>query len=168
MQSKIIEALKNNRESNSETLRDNLLFLDYEGVIDTSCSRNLQHFDPICIANINDLWEYESRNLKIVLTSSLKRNMHYHSLLYLSGLNESIPVIGKTRSLGYRSDEILDYIRHHDTYIGKCIILDDLNDARFKNDLSGFLVTTNPSKGFDGEKLDEAKALLDFQRFGIK
>ncbi len=155
----IKEALCRNRNRGSGSpLRDSLLFLDYGGVIDIDpYSSIIDSFDPMCVANVSELCKDFS--LKIVVTSSLKNDPDYISALYDCGLDKSVAVLGKTRNLGDREEEIIDFVSSHQVFIDRFIIIDD---ARLDG-LASYQVRTDRRKGFTREKREEAEFLLNDQ-----
>ena len=87
-------------------------------------------------------------NFKIVVISSWRKSLNYKELLYESGLNENIEILGATENLEKdRESEIIDYLERN-TNVYKFIILDD---GRF-NELSKYQVRTVFEKGFDNKK----------------
>lgn len=152
----ITEYIKNfiRKRKNGSSLND-VVFLDIDGVVNTDIYNYGQiPFNKECISNVNRLCkEYD---LKIVITSSWKEDPDCLQYLYNSGLDRTIPVIGVTEDLdGFRENEIRRFLDKHSN-IGTFIILDDIP---MKN-LSDHQIRTLFSKGFDEEKYNEAKALL--------
>ncbi len=149
--------LKNNRKQQQKSLseeRDNVLFLDYDGVINIDpYNFGNKPYDEHCMANVNRLCK--EFNLKIVVSSSWKNYPDYQSRLYVSGLDESITILGKTDTFGFREEEIKEYIKEH-IHINKFIVLDD---ARL-DELTPYHVRTKFHEGFNDQKYEEARKLL--------
>ena len=136
---------------------ENILFLDYDGVINTDLYNYGQEpFNQTCMKNVEKLCrEYD---LKIVVTSSWREYRDYPEYLRKSGLSEEIEILGCTEILHmFREDEIKDYLKKH-IYIHKFVILDDIKDL---GDLEPYHVCTEFEKGFDEEKYQEAKKILE-------
>lgn len=107
-----------------EVIFDNILFLDYDGVINTENDNFNGQFDnPEAIYYIGKFcMEY---NFQIVVTSSWKHNPNYKDFLYNSGLDKKITIIGCTEStFKGREYEIKKYLKKH-PQIKKYIIIDD-------------------------------------------
>ena len=150
---KILRAAKKKRKYFDQL--DNILFLDYDGVINTDINNYGQlPFNKVCIDNVNRLCkEY---NLKIVVISSWKKYANYIDILYESGLDKDITIIGKTDILnGSREEEIKQYL-YNNIYINKFIIIDDGD----YDELSKYQVKTNFNDGFNDDKYLEASSLL--------
>ena len=152
--------LRKARRSRIRELRnelDNILFLDYDGVIaldfDMNTCRSV--FDPLCMENVNRLCH--EFNLRIVVSSSWRNENDYQEMLRDNGLAPDIEIIGKTVELyAPREDEILDYLKEH-IYIDKFIILDDTMFLELK---PYHVHTSWQEGGFNNEKYEEARQLL--------
>lgn len=138
---------------------DNILFLDYDGVINLDIN-NYGHktFDKNSIDNLNKFCH--KHNMKIVVISSWRKYPNYKKILYQSGLDCDIDIIGKTIFLGSRESEIKDYLKNN-PYIGKFIILDDGEYDL----LSKYQIKTKYDEGFNNKKYLEAEKL--FMEFKI-
>lgn len=139
---------------------DNVLFLDYDGVVSLEFSMELYRsvIDKTCIEYVNKLCK--EFNLKIVVISSWKNEPYYQDMLYEGGLNKDIEILGKTEELyGPREEEVKKYLEDH-IYIDKFIILDD----RVFKELRDYQVKPDSHIGFDEEKYNEAVELLKKQR----
>lgn len=136
---------------------DHVLFLDYDGVINTDPSNyGTRPFNSNCMTNLNNLCN--DYDLKIVVTSSWKKYSFYQDMLKDSGLDEDIVILGKTEFMpnGSREDGIKQYLIDH-IYIDYFIILED---ASF-NELKKYQIQTSYYHGFDDDKYEEAKRLLN-------
>ena len=153
----ILRRARRKREKDLRNDLDNILFLDYDGVValgfDIVKFRSV--FDRGCLENVNKLCR--EFDLKIVVSSSWRTVDDYIDMLYDNGLDKDIPVIGKTvETYGPREDEIKQYLEEH-IYIDKFIILDD---TRFI-ELNPYLVETSVEDGgFNDRKYEEARQLL--------
>ncbi len=153
----ILLQMRMKRRSDMAEDIENILFLDYDGVINTDLYNYGQEpFNQACMMNVEKLCkEYD---LKIVVTSSWREYNDYPEYLRKSGLSEEIEIRGCTEILHmFREDEIKDYLKNH-IYIHKFVILDDIKDL---GDLEQYHVCTEFDKGFDEEKYLEAKKILD-------
>lgn len=157
------EILETARKSRSDYLNEddlqNILFLDFDGVVNISLNpRSPLCFDERCMNNVNKLCH--RFNLKIVVISSWKRQYKYKEILYNQGLDKDIEVIGKTDDLnGPREDEVKKYLEDN-IYIDKFIILDDA----FFNELTPYQIKPTFAVGFDQKKYQEAVKLLENQK----
>lgn len=105
-----------------------VVFLDFNGVLDT-----YEDFDVIDKSNLYIL--VDAINLtdsKVVITSSNKNYFYRtgkHNYLMENLINVlhsyNIEVLGYTKDLGNREEEILDYLRTHPEIEHYCIIDDD-------------------------------------------
>ncbi len=151
--------LKQNKKRRLKDLSDNLdniVFLDFDGVINLNFDNYDGHFDnDDLINNLNNFCL--DNNFKIVVTSSWRKYSDYKSILYNSGLNKNVEIIGKTDVLNKdRESEVIKYIKEH-CYINKFIILDDMPF----NELKKYQIQTNSNKGFDKNKYNEAIMLIN-------
>ena len=135
----------------------NIIFLDYDGVINT----NIQEFDgyfdnPEAIRYLNKLCK--EFHFDIVVTSSWRHHSGYKDFLYHSGLDPEINIIGCTNiSYKGREFEIKEYLEENSD-IDMYIIIDD---AFLPGELCRHLVQTTYSKGFNRNKYIEAVAKID-------
>lgn len=116
----------------------NVLFLDYDGVVNTpmweiidgkpKCRYNFARDNKVnnyqaCqwISEFCEMFDY-----KIVVTSTWRFSDNYADCLRNGGLRDSVEIIGKTRSVfsGSRSDEITAYLIEHPE-VERYIIIDD-------------------------------------------
>lgn len=140
---KRIKALSNNL--------DNIVFLDFDGVINLDLNNFNGNFtDKEPMDNLNKFCL--ENNFKVVVISSWRKYPDYKEILYGSGLDPQIEILGKTEVLGRdRESEVIEYLKKHH-YIDRFIILDD---GTF-NELSKYQIKTEFKKGFDDERYMEA------------
>ena len=134
---------------------DDILFLDYDGVINTDYTiTEGAILSRECLGNVSRLCL--RFGLKIVVSSSWRSDPDHREYLYAYGLDPSVVILGKTKELNTsRSEEIRQYLYDH-VYINRFIILDD-------NEIEGFeryQVKTDFEQGFDTEKYEEAVRML--------
>ncbi len=132
--------------------KENILFLDYDGVINIDPDNFSGYFEnPEAIYYINKLClDY---NFKIVVTSSWKTHPHYVKFLHDAGLDEDVDIVGCTDTtfMG-REYEIKQFLNDH-LGIDKYLIIDD---ADFSPELNSHLVQTYFKTGFNKTKYNEA------------
>lgn len=133
--------------------KENLLFLDYDGVVNTSGKDGVKIFNRNCIRHLNKLCK--KYDFRIVVSSSWKHYYNYKSILYHAGLDPDIPIEGKTEDLKNREEEILKYVQEHPNLSDFLIIDDD-----FIPNMEGHLVQTMSDVGLDSKKYHEAIALF--------
>jgi len=116
----------------------NIIFLDFNGVLDTN-----ENMDVINIENLKRLKRIvEETNSKIVISSS-KKNSYWRTGKISKSLQEiiealekeKIEVIGFTPYLDEREDEIKLYLENHPEIENFCIIDDDYYMESFKDNL---------------------------------
>ena len=153
---KVLKIIKNNRSNYYSGELNNIVFLDFDGVLNLDINNYTDNFDcKIQMQNLNKFCI--EQNFKIVVSSSWRKYSNYKEILYKSGLNHNIKILGATKILEKdREAEIIDYLENH-TNIYKFIILDD---GDF-NELSKFQIKTVFSKGFDDYKYHEALNLIN-------
>lgn len=107
----------------------------------------MSNLNKFCIEN----------EFKIVIISSWRKCINYKEVLYKSGLDERIEILGATDVLEKdRESEIIDYLEKHQN-TNKFIILDDGNFFELKR----YQVQTVFEKGFDNKKYQEACELIN-------
>ena len=130
---------------------DNLLFLDYDGVLicpDEEIEDYVKRLERLC----------KKYNLKVVISSSW-REYYPECLKMLYDGGFSGKVIGHTSLEGYdRNKQILSFIIKH--HFNKLLILDDMPLWLFKK----YHVQTDFRKGFDDEAYLKACEILDKQK----
>jgi hypothetical protein len=156
---RIDKILKQNVKKRNKILSndlDNVVFLDFDGVINLDSNNYAGPFyNAKLINNLNKFClKY---NFKIVVISSWRKYSNYREILYNSGLDKKIPILGCTESLETdRELEVIEYLKSH-YYIDKFIILDDKPFQLLKK----YQVQTLYNKGFNEEKYAEAVMLLE-------
>lgn len=156
---RIDKILKRNKKKRRKELSDdldNILFLDFDGVINLDLNNYSGPFkNSYLIENLNKICI--NYNFKIVVISSWRKYSNYKEILYNSGLDKKIEILGATDNLEKdRESEIIKYLEEH-IYIGKFIILDD----KPFNQLKKYQVQTNMNDGFNNEKYKEAVKLIN-------
>lgn len=167
----------------------NVLFLDFDGVIntqqfykdklhkDTILSKDNYYID-ICSPSYNRVSNTQAVtlidmlchkfDLKIVVTSTWRIHGDQAETLYNSGLSRDIEVLGQTDRLGSRDKEILSYIdscntynrfMHTGPYIKNFLVLDD--DIGDMVLVKDHLIQTNVYDGFTFSKYLEACELIE-------
>ena len=136
---------------------NNIIFLDYDGVINTNTESFDKSFDnPEAIRYLNKLCK--EFHFNIVVTSSWRQHKGYKDFLYNSGLDPDISIVGCTDiSFKGREFEIKKYLDDNDD-IDMYIIIDD---AFLPGELCRHLVQTTYSKGFNHNKYIEAVAKIE-------
>lgn len=136
--------------------RDNIIFLDYDGVIRlTNSFTGKAEFNKECVKLLSKFCiKYDFR---IVVISSWKDYYDYQEMLYESGLSRQVKIEGKTENFYYdsRDEEIYNYLLIH-PYTGKFIIIDDEE----YNVYADHQIRTYDYEGFTLEKYKEAEELL--------
>lgn len=147
----------------------NVIFLDYDGVVNTPQWKNVNgrwhcSFNFPSNNKVNDeqavqwLSEFcEKYDYSIVVTSTWRFDSNYKDCLINAGLRDGIKIIGKTPriSIGNRGDEILEWLIHRKD-IESFIILDDETDM---GDLMDHLVKCDTSHGFKETEFRQAELL---------
>lgn len=143
-------------------MKNNIIFLDFDGVVNTIYYRYYKRFkkyqmryatsaDKIvnnrqAIQWLNEL--YDKYPYDIVITSTWRLHSNCIQILYNSGLNKKIKIIGYTPHLEgkTRGEEIKKWIEDNN-YINfnNFIILDDDTDM---GDLDKYLIKCDPYLGF--------------------
>lgn len=148
------QIIKNRKNYFSGEL-NNIVFLDFDGVLNldiNNYSGNLNAKIPM--KNLNRFCL--ENEFKIVVISSWRKSLNYKELLYESGLDSRIEILGATKVLETdRETEVIDYLEKHNN-INKFIILDDGDFWELKR----FHIQTVFSKGFDDAKYEEAINLI--------
>ena len=151
----VLKQITKNRNTYFSGELNNILFLDFDGVLNldiNNYSGNL--YAKIPMKNLNKFCL--ENEFKIVVISSWRKSLNYKELLYESGLDDRIEILGATDVLERdRESEVIDFLEKHQN-ISKFIILDDGDFW----DLKRFQVQTIFSKGFDDSKYVEAMDLI--------
>ena len=153
---RILKKAKRKRIKDLSDNLDNILFLDFDGVINLDSDNYTGPFNnKDLIKNLNDFCINNS--FKIVVISSWRKYSNYKYILYKSGLDKKIDIIGATDNLEKdRESEIIKYLEEH-IYIGKFIILDDKPFDLLRK----YQVLTDIDEGFNKSKFEEALKLLN-------
>jgi len=116
----------------------NIIFLDFNGVLDTN--ENMDEIDRENLLRLKRITE--ETNSKIVISSSIKNGYMMTGkkgkmLNYLLSTleSESIEVIGFTPHLDSREEEIKKYLEEHGEIENFCILDDDYYMESFKDNL---------------------------------
>lgn len=152
---KVLKDIKKNRVYYFSGELNNIVFLDFDGVLNLDIDNFTESFkDKIPIENLNKFCL--KNDFKIVVISSWRKNTNYKEILYKSGLDMNIKILGATEVLEKdRETEIIDYLKKHKN-INKFIIIDDGNF----NELKKYQVQTLFDDGFNDEKYMEAEELI--------
>ena len=156
-------------------MKDRIIFLDYDGVVnnaiwhknvsgDLDCFYNfpkdnaVNNYQAICW--LNHL--YEQYPYDIVVCSSWREDKNYKECLYNAGLNKDIKILGCTDIInGQRDDEIYAWLVNND-FKGNFAILDD--DEYYyelnKYSLKDHLVLCNQYYGFLEPEYNKARRIL--------
>lgn len=150
----------------------NVLFLDYDGVVNTPMWNDSgTHCGYAIRDKVNNFqavqWVSElcqKYDLKIVVTSTWRFDPNYKEALINGGLRSDIEIIGRTNNLNkagernIRGKEIKEWLDSHKD-VKKYIIIDD--DRDFLKDQLPFLVKTWSDVGFTHREFAKACSLLE-------
>ena len=136
----------------------NLVFLDYDGVVNTLMFFPNEEKPRYYYADDNMVNNYQAcrwisklckeTNSKIVVTSTWRECDNYKECLYNGGLDRSVEIIGKTGELNFergRGAEIYDFIKNFKEPIEHMVIIDDAEDMDM---YIPYLVKCDPFIGF--------------------
>ncbi len=153
--------------------RKNIVFLDYDGVVNTLMFYEGQNQPRYYYPEDNKVNNYQAvrwleklcleENASIVVSSDWRKWPNYVECLRNGGLSEKVEILGKTPILGYedstRGQEIQAYIdQNKDKFIiENFVILDDDVDM---GDLLPNLVKTYAMVGFHYKEYIKAKKIL--------
>ena len=153
---KVLKQLKKSRNNYFSGELNNIVFLDFDGVLNLDINNYTGNFkDKEPMSNLNKFCI--ENEFKIVIISSWRKCLNYKEVLYKSGLDERIEILGATDVLEKdRESEIIDYLEKHQN-TNKFIILDDGNFFELKR----YQVQTVFEKGFDNKKYQEACELIN-------
>ena len=131
--------------------KDGIIFLDFDGVLvirlddftdDVVSEEAVYYLNKLCLET----------GFKIVVCSSWRHLDNYKEILYDSGIDHDIEVVGRTElSRNGREAEIKDYVEKHN--IDKYIVIDD---AYLSDDFEAHHVRPASRLGFTKNKYDEA------------
>mgnify|MGYP006886284728 CR=1 FL=1 len=152
---KVLKQIKKSRNNYFSGELNNIVFLDFDGVLNLDINNYTGNFkakEPI--ENLNKFCL--ENEFKIVVISSWRKSLNYMEILYESGLDRRIEILGATETLEKdRETEVIDYLEKHQN-INKFIILDDGNFYELKK----YQIQTIFEKGFDNKKYQEAIELI--------
>ncbi len=150
----ILAKAKQQRDQDLSAMAYDVLFLDYDGVVNIIYPGGYERFSKPLVANVSKLCK--QFDLQIVVISSWKISPDYAAYLYEAGLDPEVKVFGKTDDIpGPREEEIKKYLQDH-IYIDNFIILDD----GLFDELRPYQVRTTMAEGFDDVKYEEAVQLI--------
>lgn len=153
---KVLKQVKKSRSNYFSGELNNIVFLDFDGVLNLDINNYTSKFkakEPI--DNLNKFCL--ENEFKIVVISSWRKSLNYKEILYESGLDKRIEILGATDVLEKdRESEVIDYLEKHQN-TNKFIILDDGDFF----ELSKYQVQTVFEKGFDDRKYREACDLIN-------
>ena len=119
----------------------NILFLDYDGVVNTPmwdvegkrCSYGFPRDNKVNnFQACQWVSEFcEKYGYSIVVTSTWRFDENYAECLRNGGLRAQIEILGKTKNIGNRSDEIQKYLDEHPEIENFIIVDDDFIDEKF-------------------------------------
>lgn len=152
-----------NLDQEKEKAKINVLFLDYDGVVNTPMWNEDGTHCSFATRVVNNFqacqWVSEfckKYDFKIVVTSTWRVSDDYKEALYKGGLRQSIEVIDRTPVLRrQRGEEIQDWLDKHPE-VEKFIIVDDDSDMCH---LMNHLLKTDCYVGFTMRSFEEAEAL---------
>ena len=165
---------KNSEKQYSEEETMKIIFLDFDGVMDTAYyghvlgkdgrSANDEFgaiFDPNCVKCLKEI--IDKTGAEIVVTSSWKSLMTYRDMLNMweqRGLpGYVIDMTPVTSTCRHRGDEI-------DAWLKECkedcqyVIIDDIDESNFNEHQLPRLIVVNPYHGLDKEAAEKAIELL--------
>lgn len=152
---KVLKQIKKSRNNYFSGELNNIVFLDFDGVLNLDINNYTGNFkakEPI--ENLNKFCL--ENEFKIVVISSWRKSLNYMEILYESGLDRRIEILGATETLEKdRETEVIDYLEKHQN-INKFIILDDGNFYELRK----YQIQTIFEKGFDNKKYQEAIELI--------
>lgn len=147
--------------------KKNIIFLDFDGVMDTSflkisLTKERQAlsdeygllFDEQCIENLRKI--IAATNADIVVTSSWKLDMSLDRLQEM-WKHRKLPekVVGVTPNLiGSRSEEITAWLEAHGGNDIRYVIIDDMSADYFDSPVAEHLINVNPYVGLDSRAAD--------------
>lgn len=156
-------------------MKDRIIFLDYDGVVNNAIWHNnaygelgcfynfpednaVNNYQAICWLNhLYSLYPYD-----IVVCSSWREDSNYKECLYNAGLNKDIDIIGCTDVInGNRDDEIYAWLVNNN-FKGNFAILDD-DEYYYESNrysLKDHLVLCNQYYGFLEPEYNKARRLL--------
>lgn len=153
---KVLKQLKRNKSNYFSGELNNIVFLDFDGVLNLDINNYtgifkakepMDNLNKFCLEN----------EFKIVVISSWRKSLNYKEILYDSGLDKRIEILGATDILEKdRESEVIDYLEKHQN-INKFVILDDGDFFELKK----YQIQTIFERGFDNKKYQEACELIN-------
>lgn len=152
---------------------DNILFLDYDGVVNTKMWSSYRgewecRYNFPCDGKVNNeqavQWvsEFcEKYKYDIVVISSWRTENNYANCLINAGLRKSIRILGRVSPSKSKSEAIRDYIKDHGE-IRRYLIFDDEHIPKHYR----HLVRCNPTRGFS--EVEYNKAAKKHMKMGAK
>ncbi len=112
----------------------NVLFLDYDGVVNNIIwdpEKGRADYSHPFMGKVNN-WQAvqwisefcEKYNYKIVATSTWRLHPNYKECLIAGGLRNGIEILGCTKRLDDRGEEILNWLEHHPG-VEQWLVIDD-------------------------------------------
>jgi hypothetical protein len=145
----------------------NILFLDYDGVINTPmwnedgsrCRYGMPYDNKVNnFQAVQWVSEFcQKYNYAIVVTSTWRMDYNWKECLINGGLRDGIEILGRTRIMHDRGEEILDWLLEHPEVKNWLIFDDDPYD--FSSEQCGRCVQTRPDVGFMQGDFNKAVAL---------
>ena len=152
----------------------NVVFLDYDGVVNTAmwdpegkrCRYNFPEDNKVnnfqCVQWVSEFCQ--KYGYSIVVSSTWRYDDNYVECLVNGGLRDGVAILGKTPDIrddhSTRGDEIRAWLREHPE-VDRFLIFDDVDDVP---GLEEHLILCDPDVGFNITKYYEAKcADYDFK-----
>ena len=150
----------------------NVVFLDYDGVVNTPmwdvygkrCTYNFPEDNSVnnfqCVQWVSEFCQ--KYGYSIVVTSTWRTDDNYIDCLKNGGLRDGVEVLGKTpvhrNDYGSRGSEIHEYLAEHPE-ISHFLIFDDYDDFYYTPDLYDHLVECDTATGFGLNEYYKAKRM---------
>ena len=151
-------------------MSNKVVFLDYDGVVNTVCFNEEEHRFRFGYPDDNKVNNKQAVHwlsdcckrygYNIVVTSTWRMRDNYKECLINGGLWDGIEILGKTDVLRHacRGDEVLKYLREHPE-IEDYIIIDDESD--FLPEQSSRLILVDSDYGFGCRNAQEFKRIAE-------
>lgn len=155
--------------------RMNVVFLDYDGVVNTPmwdnggvhCTYNFPEDNSVnnfqCVQWVSEFCQRFGYD--IVVSSTWRFDDNYVDCLKNGGLRDGIKVIGKTprhtHDYASRGEEILAYLKEHPD-VEHFLIFDDVDDFYYAPELYDHFVECDTTVGFGLNEYYKAKRLHEF------
>jgi len=150
---------KSTSTSKGTTMRNRIIFLDCDGVLNRAQLTDMRYFVPECFKEFQ--WIVQATDAQIVISSTWRTYDAWYDMLkdFFGAID--ITVVGKTmeNADGDKAEEIKNYIREHRSEISNYVVLDDID---FREQFPGHCVCTcAPGRiGLDAEWATEAINIL--------